>query len=386
MDYELKEHEKNFISSVEKFLKEEITPLVSEIEDKGVFRSEYYKKLGESGYLGAVFPEKYGGSGLSLTAGVELWTKLAGISTSLFLIANTSVNLVAYAFLIAGNDEQKEKYIPLLLRGEMIGSFCMTEPETGSDVGSMNTTAERKGDVYVINGKKIFITNAPVADIFIVFAKTNPDEKHKGITAFILEKGTEGLIPGSSFKMIGAKGTPTSEVEFQNCVVSEENVLGEVNKGFYLAMEVLELGRLGMSAYSLGIAEACLEDSIKRASERKVFGKTIGHFEDIGFQIAEMKMWIDASKVLLYKAAWLKDIGDKRADVFSAMSKLMIAEKATRIASDAVQIHGGYGCLEGSRVERLYRDAKLGEIMGGTNEIQRRRVFQHMLKEYGVEF
>lgn len=385
MNYEFKDDEKALLESFRSFLKKEIEPVVERVEELGEVPREIFRKLGEFGYLGCFFPSEYGGLGVSYVVASALWEELAKVSASIFLSANASILLCANSINIAGDEKLKRKYLPPLLKGEKIGAFCLTEPEAGSDVANIRCVAERRENGYVLNGKKTFVTNGPVADIFVVFAKTDREKKHRGISAFVIERGTKGLESGKPFKKLGVRGSPTSEIYLDECFVPEENLVGKENEGFYYAMKTLEIGRLAMAAFSLGIAQACLEESVKFASERKAFGKTIAHFEDIGFKIAEMKTYVDAGRMLLYKAAWLRDINSKHAGEFASIAKLFISEHATRIASDAVQIHGGYGYIQDFKVERLYRDAKLGEIGEGTSEIQRRIIFREMLREYGIE-
>ncbi len=385
MDYEFKEEEKEVLNSFKDFVKKEIEPVVEKVEEMGEVPREIFRKLGDFGYLGCFFLQEYGGFGLSLIISSALWEELARVSPSIFLSANASILLCANSIYIAGNEEIRKKFIPPLLKGEKIGAFCLTEPEAGSDVSGIRTTAKKVDDGYVLNGRKTFVTNGPVADIFVIFAKTEQEKGKRGISAFVVERGTNGLESGKPFKKLGVRGSPTSEVYLDEVFVPFQNLLGKENEGFYYAMKTLETGRIAMSAFSLGIAQACLEESIKFASERKAFGKTIAHFEDISFKIAELKTLVDEGRLHLYKAAWLKEINSPNANEFASIAKLFISEHATRIASDAVQIHGGYGYISDFKVERLYRDAKLGEIGEGTSEIQRRIIFKEMLKEYGIE-
>jgi len=385
MNYEFKEEEKEVLNSFKEFVKKEIEPVVEKVEEMGEVPREVFRKLGDFGYLGCFFPLEYGGLGLSLVISSALWEELARVSASIFLSANASILLCANCININGNEEMKKKFLPPLLKGEKIGAFCLTEPDAGSDVANIRTSATKVEGGYVLNGKKTFVTNGPVADIFVIFAKTDREKGKRGISAFVVEKGAKGLASGKPLKKLGVRGSPTSEIYLDEVFVPQENLIGKENEGFYYAMKTLETGRIAMAAFSLGIAQACLEESIKYASERKAFGKTIAHFEDISFKIAEMKTIVDAGRLLLYKAAWLKDINAPNANEFASIAKLFISENATRIASDAVQIHGGYGYISDFKVERLYRDAKLGEIGEGTSEIQRRIIFREMLKEYGIE-
>lgn len=385
MDYEFKEEEKELINSFKDFVKKEIEPIVDKVEEMGEVPREVFKKLGDFGYLGCFFPQEYGGLGISLVVSCALWEELSRVSASIFLSANASILLCANSIYVSGSEEIKNKFLPPLLKGEKIGAFCLTEPEAGSDVANITTAAKRKEGGYILNGRKTFVTNGPVADVFAVFAKTDKEKGKKGLSAFVVERGVNGLEVGKPFKKLGVRGSPTSEVYFDEVFVPSENLLGKENEGFYCAMKTLETGRIAMAVFSLGISQACLEESIKYASERKAFGKTIGHFEDISFKIAEMKTLVDAGRLLLYKAGWLKQINAPNANEFASIAKLFISENATRIASDAVQIHGGYGYISDFKVERFYRDAKLGEIGEGTSEIQRRIIFKEMLKEYRIE-
>ena len=271
-----------------------------------------------------------------------------------------------------GTGEQKKKYLPGIIRGEIIGCFGLTEPEAGSDAASIKTTAVRKGDRWVINGTKTFITNAPIADTALVFAYNDREKgPGAGVTSFLVDKGTMGFSAGRPFDKMGLRGSPTAELVFEDCEVPESAVLGEVGKGFIQAMQTLEYGRIGMATVCLGIAAKCLELSNRYSKERKAFGKPINRYQEVSFKLADMMIMSDVARLLIYQAAWAKDTKNPEAAVLASVAKVWSSEAATQISSLAVQVHGGYGYIREFPVERLYRDAKLGEIGEGTSEIQR---------------
>jgi butyryl-CoA dehydrogenase len=282
-----------------------------------------------------------------------------------------------------GTDKQKEKYLPKLISTEIIGAFALTEPEAGSDVMNIATTAEKKGDRYILNGSKFYILNGPIADVVIVMAITGkPEEKGQNVSSFIVEKGMKGFSVGEHLDTMGYRGTPTSELFFDNCEVPAENLLGVENEGFFQAMKTLEYGRIGMAMLALGISMACMEESIKYAKERQQFGKPIGKFQLVGFKLSDMKVLTDVSRLLTYKAAWLKDTNNPEASTMASIAKLTSTEASTKISSWALQVHGGHGCMTTYPLERLYRDAKPGEIAEGTSEIQRLLIARDVLAKY----
>lgn len=371
MDFELTDDQKKLKESFASMCAKEIAPQAEFIDREAVFPRESIRLLGKVGFLGMGFPEEYGGSPGDPIIKAVLGEELAKACASTYLSAGASAGLFSIPVLKFGTQDQKKKYLPGVLSGEKIGALAITEPGAGSDVLGMKTHAEKKGKSWVINGSKTFITNGPVADYYVVVAYTDKEKKRDGISLLIVEKGTKGFSTGKPFDKLGVRGSPTSDLFFDECEVPEENLLGEINTGFFELAQTLTNGRIGMAVYSLGIAQACLEESMNYAQERTAFGKKLAYFQDIHFKVADMKMYIDVGRELIYKAAWMLSQDDPQTILFASIAKLFISEHATEIASDAVQIFGGYGFMKGYKVERLYRDAKLGEIGEGTSEIQR---------------
>ncbi len=371
MDFELTEDQKKQKESFAELCLKEIAPKAEFTDREAVFPKESIRLLGKVGFLGMGFPEEYGGSKGDPIIKSVLGEELAKACASTYLSAGASSGLFGIPLLRFGTEEQKKRYLPGVLSGEKIGAFAITEPQGGSDVLGMKTNAQKRGSTWVINGSKTLITNGPVADYYVVAAYTDKGKKSDGISLFIVEKGTKGFSQGKSFDKLGVRGSPTSDLSFEDCEVPEKNLIGEINKGFVQLAQILSHGRIGMAVYSLGIAQACLEESISYVQERTAFGKKLAYFQDVHFKIADMKMYIDVGRELIYKAAWMLDQNDTQSILFASIAKLFMSEHATKIASDAVQIFGGYGFIKGYKVERLYRDSKLGEIGEGTSEIQR---------------
>ncbi len=371
MDFELTSEQKNLKESFAKLCEKEIAPRAEYIDKEAVFPRESIALLGTSGFLGMGFPEEYGGFAGDPVTKALLGEELAKACASTYLSAGASAGLFAVPVWKFGTEAQKKKYLPDILAGKKIGALAITEPHAGSDVLGMKTTARRQGSTWVINGSKTFITNGPVADYYVVVAYTDKDKKRDGLSLFLVDQDTKGFSRGKPLEKMGVRGSPTSELFFDDCVVPEEHILGTENNGFYQLAQTLTHGRIGMAVYSLGIAQACLDESISYAQDRSAFGRKLAYFQDIHFKIADMKMYIDVGRELIYKAAWMLSQDDPQSILFASIAKLFMSEHATTIASDAVQIFGGYGFMKGYKVERLYRDAKLGEIGEGTSEIQR---------------
>ncbi|MCL4557310.1 MAG: acyl-CoA dehydrogenase family protein [Deltaproteobacteria bacterium] len=371
MDFELTEDQKKQKESFAGLCAKEIAPRAEFTDKEAVFPEENIRLLGKVGFLGMGFPEEYGGSKGDPVIRAVLGEELAKACASTYLSAGASSGLFGIPVLKFGTQTQKKKYLPGVLSGEKMGALAITEPQAGSDMLGMKTGAQKSGNGWLINGSKTLITNGPVADYYVVAAYTDKEKKRDGISLFIVEKGTKGFSSGKPFDKLGVRGSPTSDLFFDGCEVPGENLLGEVNKGFLQLARTLSHGRIGMAVYSLGIAQACLEESISYAQERTAFGKKLAHFQDVHFKIADMKMYIDVGRELIYKAAWMLDQDDSQSVLFASIAKLFMSEHTTKIASDAVQIFGGYGFIKGYKVERLYRDSKLGEIGEGTSEIQR---------------
>jgi butyryl-CoA dehydrogenase len=379
MDFKLTEEQELLRKSVREFAEQYLEPIAGELDEEGRYPAEIVAKLGEMDWMGIPYPQEYGGAGadyLSYVITVEEISRSCA-STGAILSAHTS--LACWPIYQHGTEEQKQKYLVPLCKGEKLGAFCLTEPGAGTDAGAGTTTAVLDGNEYVLNGTKTFITNGPVADIFIVFAKTDKTKGTRGISAFIVPKDAPGLKVGKHENKMGIRASQTSEIIFKDCRIPKENLLGEEGKGFRIAMETLDGGRIGIAAQALGIAQAALDESIKYSKERVQFGKPICSNQAIQWMIANMATDIQAARLLTYYAAWCKDNGlpyTKEA----AMAKLFAAETASRHTSKAVQIHGGYGYIKGYKVERLMRDAKITEIYEGTSEVQRMVIANNLLR------
>jgi len=354
---------------VRQFAESEITPFIEKME-QGEFPREILKKMGQLGLMGITVPEEYGGAGMDFTSYILAINELSKVSAVVGVILSVHTSVGTNPILYFGTEEQKKKYVPKLATGEYLGAFCLTEPEAGSDAGALKTKAVKQDDHYVLNGSKVFITNGGEADIYIVFASTNPTRGSRGISAFIVEKDTPGLIVGKDEVKMGLHGSRTVQLTFENMKVPAENLLGSENVGFKIAMANLNIGRIGISAQSLGIAEAALEAATNYAKERIQFGKPIAANQGIGFKLADMATAVEASKLLVYRAANLQSLGlpcGKEA----SMAKLFASKTAVQVTTEAIQVFGGYGYTEDYPVERYFRDAKVTEIYEGTSEIQR---------------
>lgn len=389
MDFSLSEEEKILVKEFERFCKEKIEPRAEKLDRNPTKEDiiENLKMLGEYGFLGAPIPQKYGGGGMSWVNYFILSEKLAEACASTYLSALAHTLLCANFINMFGTEEQKSKYLPSLCSGEKIGCLCATEPSCGSDLGALKTRAEREGKYYYLTGTKMYATNGPIADVFIVLArvhKNGQSKKHEGITAFIVERDTEGMQIGNPYDKLGVRGSPTSDIYLERAKVPAENVVGGAEgSGFKQVMKVFDIGRVGLAVFSLGIASACLEESKRYSKERIAFGKPIAAYEDVNFKIVDMQITVDMGRAIVLKSAWMHDRGMEDAGTMASCAKLFIAERATKNASDALQIFGGLGYIKGTKVERLYRDVKLGEIGEGTNEIQRRVIFKRLMKELG---
>ncbi|MFC5541766.1 acyl-CoA dehydrogenase [Ureibacillus suwonensis] len=361
---------------VRDFAQKEIAPFVERME-AGEFPRPVLNKMAELGLMGITVPESYGGSGMDFTSYIIAINELSKVSAVIGVILSVHTSVGTNPILYFGSEEQKQKYVTKLAKGEYLGAFCLTEPSAGSDAASLRTRAEKKGDRYIINGSKIFITNGGEADVYIVFAKTDPSKGAKGVTAFIVEKGTPGLIIGKDEEKMGLHGSRTVEMSFENMEVPEENRLGEEGEGFKIAMANLDVGRIGIAAQALGIAEAALEAAVQYANERHQFGKPIIANQGVGFKIADMATAVEAARLLVYRAADLRSKGlpcSKEA----SMAKLFASQTAREVAIEAVQVFGGYGYTKDYPVERYFRDAKITEIYEGTSEIQRIVISKHL--------
>ena len=371
MDFKLSKEHELLRKMYREFAQNEVKPLAAELDEEERFPKETIPKLAKLGMLGIPFPKKYGGAGgdnLAYAMAVEEVAKTCG-TTSVIICAHTS--LCCYPIYAYGTEEQKMKYLPDLLSGRKLGAFGLTEPGAGTDASGQQTTAVLDGDHYVLNGVKCFITNATEAETFVVFAMTDKSKGNRGISAFIVEKDFPGFSIGKHEKKMGIRGSATSDLIFEDCIVPKENLLGQEGKGFKIAMGTLDGGRVGVAAQALGIGEGAIDEAIAYTKERVQFGKRISQFQNTQFQLADMKARADAAQLLVYRAACAKDDGDPKCGFYSSMAKLVAAEMASDVTRRAVQLFGGYGYTREYPVERMMRDAKITEIYEGTSEVQR---------------
>jgi acyl-CoA dehydrogenase len=380
MDFGLTDEQQQYLKSLREFLAARIAPHAAEMDRSEAFRRENIASLAEFGYTGLNFPEKYGGTGADLLTTTMASIELARACASTALSVGASLALCGYPILKYGSEDQRERYLPKLISGELIGALALTEPDAGSDLASVKTRAERCEDRYVINGSKTYITNGPIADLILVLCVTEAREGKRGYSLILVEGDRAGLARGRKLEKMGVRGSPTSELFFEDCQVPASNLLGEENAGFPVLMRCLAYDRIGMASFCLGIAKASLDEALAYATTRKAFGATISAFEEISFKLADMKAEIDAAELMILQAAWLHDQGRDVTTEASA-AKLYASEAAKRAADYAVQIHGGAGYFRDYRVERLYRDARLCEIGEGTSEIQRMIIARALLKE-----
>ncbi|ALF09181.1 acyl-CoA dehydrogenase [Parageobacillus thermoglucosidasius] len=370
MNLQFTEEQEMMRKMVQEFAQTEIAPFVEHME-QGEFPRPILNKMAELGLMGITVPEEYGGAGMDFISYIIAIHEISKVSATVGVILSVHTSVGTNPILYFGTEEQKKKYVPKLARGEYLGAFCLTEPGAGSDAKSLKTKAVRQGDYYILNGSKIFITNGGEADTYIVFARTDPNEKgSRGISAFIVEKGTPGFIIGKDEKKMGLHGSRTVQIMFEDAKVPAENLLGEEGQGFKIAMANLDSGRIGIAAQSLGIAEAALEHATAYAKERIQFGKPIAEQQGVAFKLADMATAVEAAKLLVYHAAFLRAQG-LRCGKEAAMAKLFASRTAMENAIEAVQIFGGNGYTKDYPVERLFRDAKICEIYEGTSEIQR---------------
>ncbi|MGB9912243.1 MAG: acyl-CoA dehydrogenase [Candidatus Kapaibacteriota bacterium] len=379
MDYLLTEEQKMLREMVSKFAKEKIAPVASENERNHRFPADIIREAGELGLMGIAYPQEYGGAGMDFISYFLAIEEISRWCASTGVIISAHSSLVCDPIYRFGTEEQKRKYLPDLLSGRKIGSFSLTEAQAGSDAGNTKTTAVKVGNRWILNGSKLFATNGAEADIFVLIASTDPGKKTKGVSAFIVEKDMPGYRIGKVERKLGIRASSTAEIILENVEVPEENLLGELNQGFKVAMVTLDGGRLGIAAQALGIARACLEDSLKYAKERVQFDQPIANFQAIQWMLSDMWVEYNAAWLLTWRASWMKDHGLPYTTE-AAMAKLKASEVAMDAARKAIQIHGGYGYTEDFNVERYYRDAKITEIYEGTSEIQRLVIARNLLK------
>ncbi|MBV8478605.1 MAG: acyl-CoA dehydrogenase [Acidobacteria bacterium] len=380
MDFELNDEQLQLRKSVHEFAEREIAPHVREWDESGEFPLEAIKQLGQLGLMGAIFPAQYGGAGMGYVEYTIAIEELSRVDGSVGIIVAAHTSLCSNHIFLAGNEEQKKRYLPKLATGEYIGAWGLTEPSSGSDAGSARMMAVRRGDHWVLNGSKTFCTNGHYADVLVVIAVTDRAAHTHGLSAFIIEKGTKGFRPGKKENKLGLRASDTAELIFEECVIPRENLLGKLGDGFIDAMQVLDGGRISIAALSLGMARGAYEAALNYSKQRKQFGKAISEFQAIQWKLADMATEIEAARLLTFRAACMKDAG-LTTTLESSMAKLYASEVAVRAANEGVQIHGGYGFIKDYPAEKFYRDVKLCTIGEGTSEIQRLVIARQLLKD-----
>jgi len=379
MNFELTEEQIAVRDAAREFAQTKLLPGVIERDENQTFPAEQIKELGELGFLGMMVDPKYGGSGMDAVSYVLAMEEISKVDASCSVVMSVNNSLVCWGLETFGTEEQKEKYLKPLATGEIIGAFCLSEPEAGSDATSQQTTAIDKGDHYLLNGTKNWITNGNSASVYLVIAQTDVEKGHRGINAFIVEKGMDGFVVGQKENKLGIRGSDTHSLMFTDVKVPKENRIGADGFGFTFAMKTLSGGRIGIASQALGIASGAYELALQYSKERKAFGKEISKHQAIAFKLADMATEIEAARLLCLKAAWLKDNG-KNYDKIGAMAKVFASETAMKTTVEAVQVHGGYGFVKEYHVERLMRDAKITQIYEGTSEIQRIVISRSILK------
>jgi len=379
MDFELGEDQKLMAEAAKEFAEKKLKPIAEKMDEEEKVPQEIYTELGELGYFGMLLPEEYGGIDLDMLSYVCTIEELSKGSAAVAIGLSVHNSLCCRAVYEFASDNLKEKYLSGMASGDLFGSYCLSEPGSGTDAGSLKCAADEVDDGFVLNGTKSWITSAGHASVFIVFALTDKKAGSKGISCFIVDKDTPGLNLGVKEKKMGIKPSDTREVSFIDCKIPKENLIGEKNSGFKIALSLLDNGRVGVAAQSIGIAQAAFEEAYKYAQEREQFGQPIANFQIIQFKLADMAMKIEAARLLIYKAAFLKEKG--RASKICSMAKLFASETANWVANQAVQIHGGYGYVKEYPVERYFRDARVTEIYEGTSEAQRMVIYGNLVRE-----
>ena len=382
MDFKLNEMEQEILDMLHDFCIKEVKPIAAELDEKEEFTQNAREKLAEMGMLGTYIPEEYGGAGLSYLTYIVCCEELAKYCASTSIMFSVHGSLCSWPILEFGTEEQKQKYLVPLAQGEKLGAMGLTEPGAGTDANGVRTTAELKGDKYILNGTKIFITNGYYADTYVIFARTNPDLSvgHKGLSAFIVEKGFKGFSFGTKEKKMGIRASATYELVFDNCEVPAENLLGKEGEGFKIAMMLLDGGRIGVAAQALGIAQGAIDEYIPYLKNRKQFGKPLSSFQNTQFELADMQTKVDAARLLIYRAAMAKQDHEPYSHL-AAMGKMFAAEVASDVTRRVVQLVGGCGYTREYPFERMMRDAKITEIYEGTTEVQKMVVSGWMLKK-----
>lgn len=380
MIFELNEQQKKMQEFARKFAADEIAPIAAEIDESARFPYETIEKLSKLGMMGYPFPKCYGGGGGDYISYVIIIEEFSKACASTGVIYQTHHALCSWPIFTYGTEEQKQKYLPPLFSGKHLGAFGLTEPNAGTDAAGQETIAVDMGDHWLLNGKKKFISGGGIADTYVVMAMTDKSQGTKGISAFIVEKGFEGFRSGKVEKKMGIRGSVTAELIFENCIVPKENLLGEIGKGFKVAMTSLDVGRLGIAAQALGIAQGAYDETVKYMKQRKQFGKQLSAFQALSFEVANMKTRIDAARFLLYNAAYRRENG-LSSTMEAAQAKLFAAETAMYVTTKAVQLHGGNGYLQDYPVERMMRDAKITEIYEGTSEVMKMVISGNIFKD-----
>ena len=379
MDFSLSKTEQLFLQMVRSFAQNEVKPLAAEVDEQERFPEETVAKMAKLGFFGIPFPVEYGGMGGTNQLYSMAVEELSRVCATTGVVVSAHTSLCTNPIYELGNEEQRKRYLPKLCSGEWLGAFGLTEPNAGTDASAQQTTAVLDGDHYVLNGSKIFITNASKAHVFIVMAMTDRSLGTKGISAFIVERGMPGFSIGKEEKKMGIRGSATCELIFEDCIVPKENLLGKEGKGFSIAMKTLDGGRIGIASQAVGIAQGAMDEAIQYVKERKQFGRSLAMFQNTQFKIADMQTSVEAARLLVRKAAWKKDM-QLPYTVDAAYCKLFAAETAMSVTTKAVQLFGGYGYTREYPVERMMRDAKITEIYEGTSEVQRMVIGGALLK------
>lgn len=381
MDFTFNEEQKMVINGARRFAKEKLAPFAAELDEKAEVNIKALKELGRLGYLGMTLPEEFDGSNAGAVAYAASMIEFSKADAGTAVAVSVQNSLVNDAILAFGTEEQKKKFLPRLASGEWIGCFTLTEANSGSDPGSLRTSAIRDGDNFVISGTKNFTTNGGIADVMVVFAQTCKEKGAKGISAFLLTKDIPGFKVGKHENKMGIRSSSTTEMVYDNCRVPASSLLGEENKGLKVALTTLDGGRIGIAAQAVGIAEAALEEAVRYSKERVQFGRPISELEGIQFMLADMATEVEVAKTMLYRVAWMKESHSGKYTKEAAMIKLYAAEMSHRVCHKALQVHGGYGYMKEYKIERLYRDQRITEIYEGTSEIQKCVIARSLLGE-----
>ncbi len=380
MNFELDDVQTLVRDTARRFAQEEIAPLAAEMDKTATFRPELVRKMGELGFMGVAIPEQYGGGGMDYRCYALVVEEISAACAATGVIVSAHSSLCCDPILKFGTEEQKRKYLPPLASGQMLGCLALTEPQAGSDAGSVRTTAVLDGNEWVLNGTKIFITNGGPAGVAVVIASTDRSKKHKGLSAFIVPADAPGYKVAKEEHKLGIRASSTAELVFEDCRIPKDNLLGAPGDGFKIAMATLDGGRIGIAAQAVGIARAALEHAVQYAQERSQFGQPIANFQAIQWKLADMATEVDAARLLTWRAAWKKDQG-VRFSREAAMAKLFASDVAMKATREAIQVFGGYGYIDEYPVERFYRDAKITEIYEGTSEVQRIVIARSLLRD-----